>query len=224
MNLTLEQIFPLLRQVGLPESEWARAAAIAQAESGLRTDAVANYPNGSPGGGPEVSVGLWQINTIWHKQFTPDQLLDPLTNAQEMMRVSQGGKNWNPWSVYTNGAYQRYLADAQRALGTAGAQRALAAPDPGTSSAGDIYTVGIKTPLGTIPTPDDIAKAVGDTVGKGLGAIPLAIANAVLFLPLVVLRTVADMATQAGKNAGIFFQRQLVGLVVAAVVLVILFA
>jgi hypothetical protein len=78
------------------------AAAIAMAESGGRADSVARTAR-------EVSVGLWQINILAHKEYTEKDLLDPENNARAAYRVSKGGQDWRPWTVYKTGAYKKYL-------------------------------------------------------------------------------------------------------------------
>lgn len=91
------------------------AVAIALAESGGRTDAHNAVP-------PDDSYGLWQINMLGsmgparRKQFgisRNSDLYDPATNARAMMQISNGGKNWKPWTTYTRGTYKLYLKQAQ---------------------------------------------------------------------------------------------------------------
>lgn len=91
------------------------AVAIALAESGGRTDAHNALP-------PDDSYGLWQINMLGsmgparRKQFgisRNSDLYDPATNARAMMQISNGGKNWKPWTTYTRGTYKLYMGQAQ---------------------------------------------------------------------------------------------------------------
>ncbi len=37
-----------------------------------------------------------------------DDLFDPLTNAHVAFRLSDGGKDWKPWAMYTNGRYKKF--------------------------------------------------------------------------------------------------------------------
>lgn len=93
------------------------AAAIAQAESGGRTDAILNtaypsrpgYRKPSPGAQPEYSVGLWQINMLAHPSYTQAFLLTATGNAQAAIAISNNGASWTPWSTYTSGAYKQFL-------------------------------------------------------------------------------------------------------------------
>jgi hypothetical protein len=93
------------------------AVAVALAESGGRTTAH----NATP---PDDSYGLWQINMLgalgperrhqYHLK-SDDQLFDPDTNARVANRISGDGRDFTPWSTYTNGAYQHHLAAAREA-------------------------------------------------------------------------------------------------------------
>jgi hypothetical protein len=96
----------------------AIAVAIAMAESGGSIRAHNQQGN-------DDSYGLWQINMkgglgpARRAQFgiaNNEQLFDPRTNAKAMAKVSFGGRNWLPWSAYTNGSYRRYLPDARKAV------------------------------------------------------------------------------------------------------------
>ena len=110
------------------------AAAIAQAESGGITSRINNtaYPNlpgyhpVAPGNLPEYSVGLWQINTLAHPQYSVAQLLTPLGNAQAARAISSDGTKWGQWSTFTHDLYQPYLTSG----GTPGPQPGPEAPAP----------------------------------------------------------------------------------------------
>lgn len=117
MKLTMAQVIDLARQAGLSGEGLAMAGAIARAESGLNTDAVG--VNGPTSGCPNGSrdLGLWQINDCYNRIANA---FDPVTNAQAMARISAGGKNWKPWSTYHNGAYKKFLAEAEAVAGTGG--------------------------------------------------------------------------------------------------------
>lgn len=86
-------------------------AAIALAESGGRPEAHNPVP-------PDDSYGLWQINMLGslgparRSAFglrSNQDLFDPLTNAKAAVAIASGGKNFVPWSTYTNGAYRKFL-------------------------------------------------------------------------------------------------------------------
>lgn len=90
------------QQAGITGTRLQVAVAIAMAESGGDTNAL----NASS---IEYSVGLWQINLKAHPQYSLSQMQDPYQNAQAMAAISSGGKNWNPWSTYTNGSYLNFM-------------------------------------------------------------------------------------------------------------------
>lgn len=56
-----------------------------------------------------VDRGYWQWNNYWHPEVTDAMADDPYASAQQLYRVSGGGRNWSPWSTYKNGAYRQYL-------------------------------------------------------------------------------------------------------------------
>lgn len=76
------------------------AAAIAMAESGGCVDATHVNSNGS------TDAGLWQVNSI---NAPPAQMVDPVANVQEAIKLSNNGTRWTPWSTFNSGAYQKYL-------------------------------------------------------------------------------------------------------------------
>jgi len=75
------------------------AAAIAMAESGGNSGATNCDSNGT------IDRGLWQINSVHGSQST----YDVMGNARAAVAISNSGGNWQPWTTYTSGAYQRYL-------------------------------------------------------------------------------------------------------------------
>ena len=103
----------------------AVAAAVALAESGGDPAQVNNtayptrpgYHKPGPGAQPEYSVGLWQINMLAHTAYSEAALLTPTGNAKAAIAISGDGKDWNPWSTYTDGAYLKFLPGAETAGG-----------------------------------------------------------------------------------------------------------
>jgi CBS domain containing-hemolysin-like protein len=64
------------------------------------------------------SYGLFQINMLGkmgperRKLYglkTNKELFDPLVNAQVAFELSQSGKDWSPWTMYTNGMYKQFV-------------------------------------------------------------------------------------------------------------------
>lgn len=116
-RLTPEQIAKHAYDAGFRGEGLTTAVAVALAESSGRTGAHNDTP-------PDDSYGLWQINMLGslgparRRQFDLDankELLDPAVNAKAAYSISGHGKNWQPWSTYTNGAYRRHLDEARRA-------------------------------------------------------------------------------------------------------------
>ena len=102
-----------LQAAGFSGSSLATAYAIVKAESGGRPDAY----NGNAKTG-DNSYGLFQINMLGsmgdarRQKFglnDNSQLFDPTTNAKIAYAISNGGTNFNAWSTYKSGAYQKYL-------------------------------------------------------------------------------------------------------------------
>jgi hypothetical protein len=62
--------------------------------------------------------GLWQIHYVHAKRYPVlwAQKYDPTSNARMAFSISSGGKNWQPWEAYTNGAYRQYLDAAKKAV------------------------------------------------------------------------------------------------------------
>ena len=109
-TLTDAQIAGLAKSAGLSGDALVRAVAVALAESGGRTDAL----------GPPTqwgrAVGVWQIMPLAGRPSTA-QLKEPNVNAQQMYKISSGGKNWKPWEAYTNGSYLMFVNRAKKAAG-----------------------------------------------------------------------------------------------------------
>ena len=94
MSLSLAQIQSLLRQVGWPEDQIAKAAAIAIYESGGKPGAL---NDGSRTGTNEYSVGLFQINTLAHQGYSLSQLQDPATNATIALQLWRARPSYGDW-------------------------------------------------------------------------------------------------------------------------------
>lgn len=126
--LTVAEVAGYASAAGLSGEPLAIATAIAMAESGGDTDARGDTRLVTSTWGP--SIGLWQIRSLNSQKGTGgirDEIanLDPSHNASAMMSVSNQGRNWHAWSVYTTGAYRTHLARAR-----------LAAHSPTVPSAG----------------------------------------------------------------------------------------
>jgi hypothetical protein len=109
------------------------AVAVALAESGGRTTAIANEPDGSH------SYGLWQINSVHTDVLRMGNWQDPNTNAKMAFRIFTENRGWTPWSTYNNMRYQMFMSRAQIAVPNAASANTTTGLDniPGLSSAAD---------------------------------------------------------------------------------------
>lgn len=111
--LTDDQIAQVAVDNGFPTTDknnLAVCVAIAKAESSGQTDATNSNSNGTS------DKGLWQINDVHNDKLAGQDRFDQNVNAKLMMMISNSGTNWQPWSTYNNGAYQRYLGEAMTAV------------------------------------------------------------------------------------------------------------
>lgn len=122
--LSPAQIGRVAKKVGFTGRDLVEAIAVALAESGGNVFARALTSL-------EDSRGLWQINTYAHEWAK--NLYNPGSNARAAYRISGGGKNWNPWTVWKTGAYKRFWKAAER-----GAKRSGGADAAGTGGASDV--------------------------------------------------------------------------------------
>jgi Lysozyme like domain len=98
--LPKEVLLQIATMVGFPNPKLATA--IALAESGGTPNAIVRSSR-------EYSVGLWQINTLAHPQYTPRDMAEPMKNAAAALEISKHGSDWRPWTAYTNGKYKQFL-------------------------------------------------------------------------------------------------------------------
>ena len=128
-TLSASQIATVANSAGFTGDSLVTATAIALAESGGRTDVV-NYLG---------CVGLWQIYQSVHAKkyphWTTAWLKNPQNNAQAAYILSNGGKNWQPWEVYTNGMYKMHMVAAREAVSGGGMGTP---PGPGGDTSADI--------------------------------------------------------------------------------------
>lgn len=110
------------RNAGLSGDAVAVAVAIALAESGGDTNSHNSVP-------PDNSYGLWQINMLGSMGPERRKLFDitnnealyaPNVNAKAMFILSNGGKNWKPWTTYTRGTYLGFMARGRAAANSGG--------------------------------------------------------------------------------------------------------
>jgi CBS domain containing-hemolysin-like protein len=102
----------VIYEAGFRDDSLEIAYAVAIAESAGKP--TAHNDDESTG---DDSYGLFQINMLGamgperRKLYSlkkNDELFDPLTNATVAFKLSDEGKNWKPWTMYTNGMYQKF--------------------------------------------------------------------------------------------------------------------
>lgn len=112
--LSASQIATVANSAGFTGDSLVKATAIALAESSGRTDVVNSIG----------CVGLWQIyqkvHVKAHPHWTTEWLKNPQNNANAAFILSNGGKNWIPWEVYTNGMYLMHMEAARQAVSGGG--------------------------------------------------------------------------------------------------------
>ncbi|RUP26990.1 hypothetical protein BC936DRAFT_138755 [Jimgerdemannia flammicorona] len=104
-------IASIARTAGFSGNGLIISIAIALAESSGYTQAVLVNTDCSR------DRGLWQINSRWHAEVTDSQAFNPQSCAKAAFTISSGGTNWQQWTTYTNGDYQKHMAEAQKAVG-----------------------------------------------------------------------------------------------------------
>jgi hypothetical protein len=82
------------------------ALAVAAAESGNFTDLIGDESLGG-------SYGPWQVHHPSHPEYNIRRLQTDWTYAAKAAyAISDGGRNWAPWTTYRTGVYQSWLGEA----------------------------------------------------------------------------------------------------------------
>lgn len=124
-----ESLMKALYAQGFRGNALKTAFAVALAESGGRPGAIGDEHLTSKKWGP--SYGIFQIRSLknWKNydgKGSSDpyrdgsRLRDPQYNIEAAWIKSKHGKNWKGWSAYTNGAFTKFLDDADRVSQKAG--------------------------------------------------------------------------------------------------------
>lgn len=186
--MTPKQLYELARAQGFAVQDAITVAAIALAESGGNPNAVSR-PNSDPM--HSLDRGLLQINSYWHSEVPDSCAYDPVCAMQAAFRISQGGKNFSPWSTFTSQKYRQYTSVVQQAINfTPTAAGGEGVPAPGGEQAGSTptWTQGIVAEI--------------EQVGGMIAAVILALA---LFAGGIVLlvgpQRITSTVTTVGKAA-----------------------
>lgn len=148
MALTMAQAYAYARQAGFDAAGAVFAVAIGMAESGLNPASYGDQDKQDGTWGP--SVGLMQIRTLKADTGTGRdrdimRLTDPVQNLAAAYHISNGGRNWSAWTVFTSGAYRQYVQQAVGASVLAG--RTV----PGATVTGDTGAVSDPAAVSTQP-------------------------------------------------------------------------
>lgn len=180
-QLTVPQVYALARSVGLDHERAIVATAIQWSEDEDHdTAAIGDQGLQDDKWGP--SVGLWQIRSLKAQQGTggerdASRLTDPQFNARSMFSISNGGRNFAPWSTYSNNAYLTHIPAVRAAVGDG-----TGAPASGYEAVSSTSSDAVTASVGR--SPFDVNLHLGP-VGKPLeGAIsaagPIALAAVIL--------------------------------------------
>lgn len=117
MKLSPHEIAYVAGAVGFADDELTFAVAVALAESGGDTDIMGRSASGANLG--QRDHGLWQVSGRWHGdklQVNPNWR-NPYVNGRMARAIFlDAGRKWDPWHVFTSGAYLTYLPDAEVAV------------------------------------------------------------------------------------------------------------
>jgi hypothetical protein len=196
---SIADTYRLLRAAGFTADKAAVMVAIGLGESGLRPDAVGDKSLVDGTWGP--SVGLFQVRTLKAETGTGGTRdikklqSDPAAQARAAFAISDGGRKFTPWSVFTSGAYLKHLDRVRREL--AGVAD-LDAPAPAGGTAGAVG-VGLPNPLGALGKLlgiDDAAEGIAGSVAKGGAKLVIMGAALTAGVVLVVIGLYRGVAQQ----------------------------
>lgn len=183
---TYSQIVDLWKLYGGPADVAPIAAAIAMAESGGRSDAIANEPNGS------ISRGLFQINSVHGLNSSTDVAI----NVRAAVQLYNSKHGFSDWTTYNTGAYRKFLAGANPLDYLADSQsstEALFNPLDGLSSIADTLKKIVEGAT-WITDRHNVIRIAEVIIGGGLILVGIAILNFSL-----VKDVVGDIASVAAK-------------------------
>lgn len=205
---TVSEMYRDLREAGFSRASAIIMVAIGLGESGGNDTALGDVGLQDSTWGP--SVGLYQVRTVKSQTGSGGDrdlsalMGDPDRQAKAALDISSGGQDFTPWTAFTSGKYQKYLATAEKAA---------------DSTTGDFVTVDnglgdflgglIPNPLGpgVNATEEALSQAFGGFVPQFRdGVIMLAFAGLGLALMgLGLVRAVApqyrDLSKPARQNA-----------------------
>lgn len=204
--LSIDAVADLCYAAGFRGQGLEDALCVAPAESGL--DAHNSLVNTAALGarGPSIGSidrGLFMLNSHWHSEVPDNVAYDPAGAAKEAYRISAGGTNWTPWSVWPSTANRhrteaRAAAKRREAAGGSGSSSGTGLPDASTTSATTTstgsYSPDIIIPAASLP--------VGYVVPLGPNGMSLELASthAVQRLDELILGGEVDLSTDQASQ------------------------
>ena len=181
-NYTMPELMQLAQQAGFTGDKVPMAASIAMAESS--GNPFAKNEKG------EHSYGLSQINADAWGPVAKSAYGNGLQAMNLMYKISKGGEDFSPWSMFKNGGYKKFLPP----LGTARNDVALAAGG-GTPDA----------PLAASPAPASggsmpPAMAAFGAGGSGGGSSGVNLAQQLLQLKKLTAQSPSDMLARMAQG------------------------
>jgi Lysozyme like domain len=108
--LSTNDVAEICWDAGFRDTGLTKAIAVAWAESSFDPKAQNKNKDGS------TDYGLFQFNSVAHKEVSKSMALDPKVAAQEAFRVTKGGKNWGDWKAsYQGPKYNKKFDEAKEA-------------------------------------------------------------------------------------------------------------
>lgn len=189
---------------GGPRSTAALAAAIAGAESSFGAN-----PYGDKEGGRYTSFGPWQVHVTAHPQYDPHTLVTNLDySAKAAIAISEGGKNFQPWTTFKTGAYKQFYGKSGQSggLGLPG-EGAFKALGSGAASVVEAPVEAVKTTFEAGEKAGELASSVGGVfniikgwIGEPLTPIKFIGGAVVLYIGVRTL-TGGTTASREGSRA-----------------------
>lgn len=112
-RLSASTVYQALVSAGLSDQQAQTLTAIGGAESNLDVSAIGDVNLENSKWGP--SIGVFQIRTLKAETGTgSDRDIKHLqgnlpAQVAAALHISSGGRDFSPWSTYTNGTYRKYL-------------------------------------------------------------------------------------------------------------------
>jgi hypothetical protein len=108
--LSTNEVAEVCWDAGFRDTGLTKAIAVAWAESSFDTK-IQNTKNKNG----STDYGLFQFNSLAHKEVSKSTALDPKLAAKEAFRVTKGGKDWSDWDGYQSPQYNKKLNEAKEA-------------------------------------------------------------------------------------------------------------